>query len=159
MPSKTLIPQTISMDPANAVYNEPIAAPTFEVEIPVFPFGTINKKSKIFKPFTDLVPQSFSEDDLKEISKLIWEREEKFNSLSKNERFFDFENPEHVYNLFNQYIELKESIDETEEEETSNLFKTLEFYISMAELNEVQSIILQLKIRKKKNSRNRGSNK
>ena len=119
----------------------------FGEDIQILPLGANNNKilSKlIFRE--EIIPSEYDEKDLKLISNFLWEEKE------EKDFYFDFENLEHVYNLFNFYFELEDNaiIDELESE-TKALLKTLEYYIKKAKLNEAQEEILQMKIAKKKN--------
>ena len=128
---------------------EPID-PTFEAEIPVLPLGVIQGSigALLFKKENELNPSSYSEKDLKVISKFFWSKKEESNTKI----FFDFENLEHVYELFNQLNELEDSIGALPVDSTlSQLLETLKYYVSLTNLTEVQKEILDLKINKVKN--------
>lgn len=120
---------------------------TFEFDAPVYPLGLFDEQSVqrlIFRPFDELYPDNYTEDDLKKISKLYWEKQKNRPTI-----YFDFTEMEHVYQLFLQYFELYDSIDEEELNSTTKfLFSTLKFYIDAAELSEVQKEVLDLKIKK-----------
>ena len=124
---------------------------TFDSDIPIWPLGlnNDNQLSKLlFRKFDALTAEKVSENELKQISKFYWEKENEKLTWTKNS--FDFENLESVYQLFLQLEELGE-----EEQEffstTNSLIKTLWFYIEEAELTDVQREILNLKIKKEKN--------
>ena len=140
----------IQKETTNRNAPEEIVKPVFDVEIPVYPVGlfTDQQISKlIFKKFDNLIPSSYTEKDLEKVSKYYWNRE-----IENSDRFFDFRDMEHVYQLFLQYFDLKEVLMDPKVDSTTHyLFKTLEFYIDMAQLTELQQEILQLKIEKVKN--------
>lgn len=74
----------------------------------------------------------------------------------KNQRWFDFRELEHVYNVFQMWEELDETEEENEVKNiedwnTSSFMRALKFYVKMADLSEVQREILDLKLDKKKN--------
>lgn len=126
---------------------EPEAEKSFETEIPVYPLGLIKQDSPLsilFKEQKDLNPKSFSENELKKISKFLWLKKEE----ERPPHFFDFSELEHVYNLFQQISELEESLVDNN---TNLLIKTLKYYIELADLSEAQKEILDFKIKKKKN--------
>lgn len=125
-----------------------IEAADFDSEIPVFPLGTFNEQpisALIFRDKENLNPFSFSEEELKKVSKWIWEKE---NRRGTTKHFFDFCDLENVYQLFQQLSEMEE---QKANENTNFLIRTLRYYLGFAELNEVQSEILDLKIKKTKN--------
>ena len=73
-------------------------------------------------------------------------------SESRPELFFDFEELEHVYELFGQLSELEGEIDELPvESNLKKLLDTLKYYIALTDLSEAQREILDLKINKVKN--------
>ena len=124
--------------------------PDFEAEIPVFPLGLINGPvgALLFKKLEDLNPSSYVEDDFKKLYKFYWDKK----SQSRPVVYFDFEELEHVYRLFDQLNELNESIETLPvDSNLDQLLKTLKYYIDLADLSEVQKEILDLKINKVKN--------
>ena len=124
---------------------------TFDSDATVLPLGLYSDQEvplKIFLSEENLIPNSFSESDLKKISKFYWDKQ-------KEERtpfFFDFREVEHVYNLFLLFFELEDSsLEGPLDSTTKYLLRTLEYYIEMAQLSEVQQKILDLKMKKVKN--------
>lgn len=126
----------------------PEEIPKFGVEIPVFPLGFQDNSSfsqLIFKPFSELRPSVYSEDELRLISSFYW----KLQDQRKNQNFFDFKNPDHLYGLFTHFYEVYDSIILEDIEETSPfLFKTLKFYLKEANLPDYLYQILDLKLKK-----------
>lgn len=129
---------------------EPEPAPTsidFEFEIPVYPLGMKDSilGRQIFQELGELIPQNFEERDLKPIIRFYWQK--------KNEKrpaaYFDFTDLEHIYELFGQLEDLRDS--ETTQS-LKQLIETLEYYIAQADLDEAQRAILDLKINKVKNA-------
>lgn len=125
---------------------------TFGEEIPVYPLGLINQEKiseLLFKPFNQLYPENFSEEDLQKVSSFYWEIDRQ-RKLPKAAKYFDFTDLETVYELFSELENLEEK-EKSFFSTTSNLLKTLSFYIQEADLTEVHEVILDLKIRKVKN--------
>lgn len=128
---------------------------SFENEVVVFPFGVnAEKKNKISSLIfrDDYDPNSYTEEELKLISKYIWEKKELFSNITSNQFIIDFRNLEHVYNIFQLYYDLEdESFKKELESETDSLLNTLKFYIKKANLSDIHREILELKIQKKRN--------
>ena len=128
---------------------------SFENEVVVFPFGVnAEKKNKIssliFRDNYD--PNSYTEEELKLISKYIWEKKEQFSNITSNQFIIDFRNLEHIYNIFQLYYDLEDETFKKElESETDSLLNTLKFYIKKANLSDIHREILELKIQKKRN--------
>lgn len=140
---------------SNPTYTLTHTAPDWDAGVEVLPLGTFNKNAAarlVFQDLSQLVPQNFGEEELKIISKLYWEKQTA--RRGEHQLWFDFRELEHVYELLGMYYEL--DLDATEENElfdsnTGGLMRALKFYIDMAELDEVQQRILDLKLRKVKN--------
>lgn len=124
---------------------------TFDSDATVLPLGLYSDQevaSKIFFSEENLIPSSFSESDLKKISKFYWDKQKE----QRTPFFFDFREVEHVYNLFLLFFELEDSsLEGPLDSTTKYLLRTLEYYIEMAQLSEVQQKILDLKMKKVKN--------
>lgn len=119
----------------------------FDAEIPILPLGCFN--SLIFRPLDELVPAVFSEKELCQISDMLWEKD------NNSPLYFSFCELEHVYQLFNLYFEIQ---DEGEKNKAlhipsniQSLLDALEYYISIANLNDIQKEILNMKRQKKQN--------
>ena len=122
----------------------------FDAEIPVYPIGLVGApfSKLIFKPAADLNPFTYTEKELDTLIHLYWNK----SSSPRPVLFFDFGELEHVYELFGQLNELEEEIDTLPlESNLKKLLDTLKYYITLTDLNEVQSEILDLKINKVKN--------
>ena len=122
----------------------------FDAEIPVYPIGLVGTpfSNLIFKPAADLNPFTYTEKELDTLIHLYWNK----SSSPRPVLFFDFGELEHVYELFGQLNELEEEIDTLPlESNLKKLLDTLKYYITLTDLNEVQSEILDLKISKVKN--------
>lgn len=121
----------------------------FGADIPVLPLGLRSGDRKSLVIFQDLnkLNVELDEEDLKLISNQIW-------SQNTSAAAFDFQNLEHVYQLFMLYFEVKEEVDRNTSDVDSSLkalLDTLSYYIDFAELTDIQREILQLKVQKKKN--------
>jgi hypothetical protein len=61
----------------NNVLVEPIAPPEFDAEIEVLPLGTYNASelaAVLFRPWTELIPGTTSDSQLKLVSDLLWKK-------------------------------------------------------------------------------------
>lgn len=123
---------------------EPILPPTFGEDVRVLPLGARGQKiaPDFFREKNDLNPESFSEEELKKISKFLWRKNDDSAPYT-----FDFREVEHVYQLFLALEELRD--DDTES--IRFLIDTLEYYIELADLDDIQKEILDMKIKKMKN--------
>ena len=126
--------------------------PDFEPK--VYPFGTKGRLDFTHSLFTYPVdPAAFTEDDLIRLNSLYWgELEARTHALDvKPPNSFDFRNLEDVYQLFQLYVDLRDrelrlrEVDFTDSF-ISELFDTLDFYLELADLSEVQLRVLQLKV-------------
>lgn len=124
----------------------------FDAEIPVFPLGLMGTSISrlLFKDAEDLNPFTYTEAELEKVIKFYWGK--KAEKTSNGALCFDFCELEHVYELFGQLVEIEESIETfSVESNLGKLIATLQYYISMADLTEVQREILDLKIKKERN--------
>lgn len=122
----------------------------FEAEVPVFPLGLVGGTCSdlLFKNADNLNPHTYTDEDLRALVTYYWSKK----SQSRPQLFFDFEELEHVYELFGQLNDLEEVLDELPlESNLGRLLTTLKYYISLTDLNEAQKEILDLKINKVKN--------
>lgn len=128
----------------------PLGPLAFDTDIAVLPVGLYigsEESHSFFKPKDELNPTSYTDNDLELISKIYWEKK---NNSTKH--IIDFREMEHVYNLLLMWDELEDAAAvESVESTTGLLLETLKYYISFAELDEVQSEILDFKIKKVKN--------
>lgn len=124
----------------------------FDADVPVFPLGVQGAQplqQLIFQPFEKLIPENFTEQNLKDISNFIWDKE---NNKKLESRCIRFTDSETVYQLFLMLEELEDDVECADPfSVTNNLLNTLKFYIEEATLTEPQREILQLKIKKTKN--------
>lgn len=122
-------------------YQELGGNPEFGNEIQILPLGLkTNANAKFFQEGID--PNSFGEEDLKLLSSLIWMK----RAPSKQ---FDFRETDHLRALFGMWEELEA---QAEESDSIRLFlDTAKFYIEMADLSEMEKLILEKKIKKESN--------
>lgn len=125
----------------------------FDCDIEVLPLGVREG------PIGDMVfnmsfdPAALDEEQLKVISKLVWEKKE----IDSNKRkVFDFRELNAVYQLYLFKEELDDKAEKNRKESLiennlGELLKTLDFYEKMADLTDIQREILTLKEKKKKN--------
>lgn len=122
----------------------------FEAEIPVFPLGLVGAPSSdfLFKDFEELNPHNCSQAEIEKMVRFYWDKKEQ----SRPQLYFDFEELEHVYELFGQLEEFEEDLDALPiESNLRRLLETLRYYVRQTELTNVQLEILSLKIGKTKN--------
>ena len=126
----------------------------FDAGIEVLPLGLWHDgviSGAIFRTWRELNPQTVPEELLPDISKLYW-RKKQF-APGTSQRWFDFRELEHVYQLLNQQIELQNEANLAEiDSNLAPLLKTLQFYIEQAALTDIQREILDMKLHKKKNT-------
>lgn len=123
----------------------------FDAEIPVFPLGLVGAPLSrlVFKELENLNPSTYTQEELKVLLKHYWQKKDQ----SRPQLFYDFGELEHVYELFRQLEEIEESVDALPlESNLKKLVDTLEYYVALADLTDVQREILRLKIGKEKNS-------
>lgn len=141
----------------NEFYSEPQTS-FLDTDISVLPYGLIGStplSKKLFGPTEPTEPakshrfpnpSDFTPEELSAISKLIWEP--KKITL----KFFDFRELEHLYNIFLLLEEFEDkSLDVPGESTLPQFLYTLDYYVTRADLPQIQKDILQLKIQKKKN--------
>lgn len=131
-------------------------APDWDAGIEVLPLGILGKNMAarlIYQDFANLVPQNFTEEKLRLIYGVYWQKKEFVPSYQQ--QYFDFRELEHVYQLFQLYYELDINEDEEEvlfDQNTGGLMRALKYYIRMADLSDLQQDILEMKLKKKRNS-------
>lgn len=132
------------------IYDQPQGSIQFDTEIQVFPLGVNSERNKIAPLIfrKEFIPEEYSEEELQYISNFLWNK----NSEQPRSTSIDFRELEHVYNVFLLYFDLEDEVMKKNiESETQSLLRTLNYYISMANLTEVQKEILDLKMKRKKN--------
>lgn len=128
--------------------------PQIEADIEVLPLGIMRAAGApglIFRKWESLIPANYTEEDLEEISTYYWKKQN--YKPGSQQCYFDFRELEHVYEMFQQFFELDNAAACAEmESDLPQLMGTLNFYIEQAELSDVQREILNLKLRKVKNT-------
>ena len=137
----------------NRMITEPIAPPQFDAEIEVLPLGTYNNTltaAALFRPWDELTPFTTTKEQQKLISDRLWEKE-KYTPTGQ-QKFIDFRELEHVYQLLQALSELEGAAAGADAESNlPALVRTLVFYKDQADLTEVQKEILDMKLNKEKN--------
>lgn len=108
----------------------------FEAEIPVFPLGLVGCpfSKLVFRPKDELNPYTYTEKELNTLAHYYWDKK----SDSRPLLFFDFEELEHVYELFGQLEDLEEEIEDLPlESNLKKLLDTLEYYVALSDLSDV----------------------
>lgn len=126
----------------------------FDVGIEVLPLGLKHKgilPGVVFRKWAELNPQNTPKEFLQDISDLYWKKQQFAPTASQ--QWFDFRELEHVYQLLNQQIELEQITPELEAASNlQSLLDTLQFYVDQANLTDIQREILDMKLRKVKNT-------
>lgn len=141
-----------SFTPTVQRHTPPIVDPdptvlSFDTEIQCFPLGLKNNSPLahiIFKDKLELHPGTFTESEISLIINFLWEKRAQDTKNS-----IDFRNPSHLYGIFKSIDDLEDkALDPTIiENQIGSLIETLQFYIEMAEITEVQREILDLKMK------------
>ena len=134
-------------------YTEPPIV-DFDAGVEVLPLGLYHQDilpGVVFRKWAELNPQNTPEEFLQQISDLYWKKQQFAPSASQ--QWFDFRELEHVYQFLNWQTELEEAAEEADV--SSNLaafLRTLQFYVEQADLTDIQREILDMKLRKVKNT-------
>lgn len=107
----------------------------------ILPLGVYNKNDPIFTLFIDKGSYLYGKD-----AALLEKRD--FYIPEPTEHTLDFRNPEHLYQLFRFYEELRIAAIDNPESTINLILDTLDFYIAASHLNEQTKEILFLKIQK-----------
>jgi hypothetical protein len=89
----------------------------------------------MFRTLRGLDPNMYDENVLEQISRLYWKKKQ--FAPSTQEKWFDFRDVEHVYQLLNSEQEFSIIADEDNTTPISHLMRTLQFYIRQAELPDI----------------------
>ena len=129
----------------------PILTPQMGADVLVMPLGLkcAGTLSKIFGKIEDLHPKAFTEEEQKKAIDFYWEQQKEFAENPK--MWFDFRELEHVYELLKLLEEMRDDVLEDTNSTLGDFLRTLEFYMGLSNLTEVQKEILELKIHKTKN--------
>lgn len=127
--------------------------PDWDVDIEVLPLGIWGEDKTsglIFREIERLNPTEYNEKELKLISDLYWRKMS--YAATANMTWIDFREPEHIYQLFKNFYELRESGEELSwKSNTQALMRAFNYYVAAAPLNEIQRDILDQKLHKKTN--------
>ena len=115
-------------------------------DITVYPIGLKNQSplsNKIFNLDREPAPGDFTQEDLEEITRLLWQ--------PHTANYIDFCNPEHVLNVFL----LRADLEDAKLEDPHNIYgaasqilDTLQYYETRAALTDLQKDLLELKLAK-----------
>lgn len=133
----------------NLVPLRPPVPADFGEEILVRPLGLKENSPASFRAFSDLVPSQLSDSDLKEVSQYYWKIQDECRSPGT--RFiFDFCNLEHISQLV---LSMEELFNESKrvDSQTSALLDTFFYYLTSADLTDIQREVVLQKIDNKKN--------
>lgn len=128
--------------------------PQIGTDIKILPLGVPgDTQANLFQDIGELAPKCFDEKELEEISAFVWKKKE--FTPTGNERWIDFREEEHLYEILQMYSDLKEQAEwdseKVLESELGNLMKAFDFYVKNAELSDLQMEILEKKIDKVRN--------
>ena len=145
--------QTILTQEAPSAYL-PIEKLQLDADIEVLPLGVKRNRGvlgQLFGKWHEVIPEKFTEENLAEISDFYWKK--KNYAPGPQQQYIDFRELEHVYEMFQMFFELDDAAAVAEmESNLPALMETLNFYVEQAELSEIQREILDLKLRKVKNT-------
>lgn len=114
-------------------------------DISIYPIGLKEEtvlSDKIFNLEREPAPNDFGEEELQEISKLLWRPQTKI--------YIDFTKPEHVLNIYLTRADLEDQQLEDPHNiygAAARLLNTLEYYETRANLSPLQKDLLELKLR------------
>lgn len=117
------------------IFSEADATPEAEpvelgTDVTVLPLGLFDKTEVapyIFRTLRGLDPNTYDESVLEQISQLYWKKKQ--FAPSTLETWFDFRDPEHIYQLLNSEQEFSIIAEEDDAAPLSHLMRTLQFYI------------------------------
>lgn len=129
--------------------------PTLITETPnIYPLGALHQNPKLFTTFSEIYPKNFTEEEKKQFSVFFWKQKELFKKENKN--FFDFRDTVCIEKFIGLFQELRPVIEDSRKSEfeggIGDVFQVFKFYVSMARLDDIQNLVLAMKLAKKKNS-------
>ena len=137
-----------------SIYSPKEKSFVFDCDIEVLPLGL--KEGEVGEIIFDINfdPRALTEEQQQKISDLIWMKKE---ANEEGKKVFDFRSLEMVYQLYIFKEDLVDRIEKIDfdhlvENNLKKLIDTLNFYETVADLNEVQREILKLKEQKIKNA-------
>lgn len=119
-------------------------------DVLVSPIGLVyntDLSRKLFNTSRFPIPSDFTQDELSNLLKSYWMRKA---AAGKNYIVFDFSNTAHVGEVFSLYDTLQ-ATNEDILSTTPEFIATLNYYITMADLTNVQRAILDLKLKRVSN--------
>ena len=141
-----------SFNITQTIYSPKDTTLVFDCDIEVLPLGLKEGKLGELIFNKDFDPGALTEEELQQISKLIWRKKE----VKDDSKVFDFRKLDMVYQLYlfkeefeDRVAQIKE--DHIVENHLDSLLNTLSFYESIANLTDIQKEILRLKEKRKKN--------
>ena len=143
----TILPHTTSS--AIDVYeNGPVELDSDVIVSPIGLKYDSDLSRKLFNTSRYPIPSDFSQNELKVLLKSYWMRKA---AVAKNDRLvFNFNNPTHVGEVFSLYDSLRASEDDILST-TPEFIDTLNYYVKIADLTDVQRSILDLKLKRVSN--------
>lgn len=120
----------------------------FGSDIAVLPLGI--GKELIFRNSSELNPFSYSEEELREISRYYWEYVDLQKKLDKDKaNYFDFRDREHVYQLFLNYFDVEDDLKKIDDRinESNKLLDTLKYYVELADFDDMHRYIIEAKMK------------
>lgn len=125
--------------------------PSFGEEIIVLPVGIPKNNSTIYTKIFNLErypnPEDFTEEELVQLSNLLWERHD-----TNNQRYFNFEDIDHLYRLFEMWHQLREATETAPYDSTLSYFlRAAAMYRTLGVTDPIHIDIFNLKLEKKEN--------
>ena len=116
-------------------------------DINVYPIGLKNGSELSQKIFSDVTPSTFNEQELEQLSQLLWRPASSSMTL-------DFTNPDHVYHLYCARADLRDASEEDPYRiygSAASVVSTLAYYEDCADLTNLQQDILNRKLHNEPN--------
>ena len=137
-----------------ALVNDEATRPQLNADIEVLPLGTCGQGERshlIFRPWEEIIPTNYTEEQLQLISDVYWAKQK--YTPSGTQMFIDFRELEHIYEMFLAYFDLEDAAAHAElESNMPELMRTLRFYVERADLTPLQRELLDMKLNKEKNT-------
>ena len=114
-------------------------------DISIYPIGLKSNTSlsaKLFRDDREPAPPDFTEEDLKQISDLLWK--------PQTTQYIDFTKPEHVLSIYLSRADLRDAVLEDPDGlygAAGRILDTLEYYEKRANLTPLQKDLLELKLK------------
>ena len=128
--------------------------PIIGSDIEVLPLGLCKPNpigNLVFVCPEELLPGYYTDEELEQISDYYWSKQNW--KPKEHQDYIDFRELEHVYQIFMAFFELEDAASaDTLDNSIGGLLDTLKFYVERAELSEMYKEILDLKMKKVRNS-------